>query len=112
MKLSDKFLELAAVGSEWILWLLLGLSLLTVAVMIERLIFYGGLRNRDAALVKQLHSALADNDLARAQALVKDSAAPGGRIATPDAGDQLARRRLDGRDHGRAAPDGEAAPRA
>ena len=82
MKLSDKFLELAAVGSEWILWLLLGLSLLTVAVMIERLIFYGGLRNRDAALVKQLHSALADNDLARAQALVKDSAAPGGRIAT------------------------------
>ena len=32
MKLSDKVLELAAVGSEWILWLLVGLSLISVAV--------------------------------------------------------------------------------
>ena len=38
MKLSDKFLELAAVGSEWILWLLVGLSLISVALMIERII--------------------------------------------------------------------------
>jgi len=82
MKLSDKFLELAAVGSEWILWLLVGLSLISVAVMIERIIFYQSLRGRDAAMLRGLHSALADNDLARAQALVKDSTAPGGRIAT------------------------------
>ena len=82
MKLSDKFLELAAVGSEWILWLLVGLSLISVAVMIERIIFYQSLSGRDANLLKALHSALADNDLARAQALVKDSGAPGGRIAT------------------------------
>jgi biopolymer transport protein ExbB/TolQ len=81
MKLSDKFLELAAVGSEWILWLLVGLSLLSVAVMIERIIFYQGVRGRDAALVKALHVALADNDLARARAILKDSPAPGGRIA-------------------------------
>ncbi|MBL8969354.1 MAG: MotA/TolQ/ExbB proton channel family protein [Myxococcales bacterium] len=82
MKLSDKFLELAAVGSEWILWLLVGLSLISVAVMIERIIFYQSVSGRDANLLKALHSALADNDLARAQALVKDSGAPGGRIAT------------------------------
>lgn len=82
MKLSDKFLELAAVGSEWILWLLVGLSLISVAVMIERIIFYQSVSGRDANLLKSLHSALADNDLARAQALVKDSSAPGGRIAT------------------------------
>ncbi len=81
MKLSDKFLELAAVGSEWILWLLVGLSLLSVAVMIERIIFYQGVRGRDAALVKDLHVALADNDTARARALLKDSPAPGARIA-------------------------------
>lgn len=81
MKLSDKFLELAAVGSEWILWLLVGLSLLSVAVMIERIIFYQGVRGRDAALVKALHVALADNDIARTRALLKDCPAPGGRIA-------------------------------
>lgn len=82
MKLSDKFLELAAVGSEWILWLLVGLSLISIALMIERIIFYIGLRGRDAALLKSLHGALADRDFARAQNIVKDSPAPGGRIAT------------------------------
>jgi biopolymer transport protein ExbB/TolQ len=82
MKLSDKFLELAAVGSEWILWLLVGLSLISVALMIERIIFYAGLRGRDAALLKSLHNALADRDLGRAQNIVKDSPASGGRIAT------------------------------
>ena len=82
MKLSDKFLELAAVGSEWILWLLVGLSLISVAVMIERIIFYQSVSSRDANLLKALHTALADNDLARAQALVKDSSSPGGRIVT------------------------------
>ena len=82
MKLSDKFLELAAVGSEWILWLLVALSLISVAVMIERIIFYQSMRGRDAKLLRDLHSALADHDLARAQTLVKDSTAPGGRIAT------------------------------
>lgn len=81
MKLSDKFLELAAVGSEWILWLLVGLSLISVALMIERIIFYVGLRGRDAALLKSLHTALADRDLPRAQNIVKDSPGPGGRIA-------------------------------
>ncbi len=81
MKLSDKFLELAAVGSEWILWLLVGLSLISVALMIERIIFYMGLRGRDAALLKSLHTALADRDLPRAQNIVKDSPGPGGRIA-------------------------------
>jgi biopolymer transport protein ExbB/TolQ len=81
MKLSDKFLELAAVGSEWILWLLVGLSLISVALMIERIIFYVGVSGRDAALLKSLHNALADRDLARAQNIVKDSPAPGGRIA-------------------------------
>ena len=81
MKLSEKFLELAAVGSEWILWLLVGLSLISVAVMIERIIFYQGVRRRDADLLRSLHTALAEQDLPRAQALVKDSAAPGGRIA-------------------------------
>ena len=59
MKLSDKFLELAAVGSEWILWILVGLSLLSVAMMIERVIFYQSVRGRDEALLKGLHVALA-----------------------------------------------------
>lgn len=81
MKLSDKFLELSAVGSEWILWILVGLSVVSVAVMIERVIFYAGVQGRDSALVRSLHAALADRDLAKAQELLKNSPAPGARIA-------------------------------
>lgn len=81
MKLSDKFLELSAVGSEWILWILVGLSVVSVAVMIERLIFYAGVQGRDAALVRSLHAALVDRDVAKAQEILRGSPAPGARIA-------------------------------
>ncbi len=81
MKLSDKFLELAAVGSEWILWLLVILSLVSVGMMFERFLFFHSLRNRDAGLLRKLHSTLADDDVPQAQAVLKDSPAPGARIA-------------------------------
>ena len=38
--LVQKLLSLPVFRSEWVLWLLLGLSLLSVAVMVERWIFY------------------------------------------------------------------------
>lgn len=81
MKLSEKFLELSAVGSEWILWILVGLSVVSVAVMIERLIFYSGVQGRDSALVRALHAALADRDLAKAQEILRGATSPGARIA-------------------------------
>jgi biopolymer transport protein ExbB/TolQ len=81
MKLSEKFLELSAVGSEWILWILVGLSVVSVAVMIERLIFYSGVQGRDSALVRALHAALAERDIAKAQELLRSATSPGARIA-------------------------------
>jgi biopolymer transport protein ExbB len=81
MKLSDKFLELSAVGSEWILWILVGLSVVSVAVMIERVISYIGVQGRDHALLRALHAALSDHDVAKAQALLRDARSPGARIA-------------------------------
>ncbi|WAS92984.1 MotA/TolQ/ExbB proton channel family protein [Nannocystis punicea] len=82
MKLSEKFLELSAVGSEWILWILVGLSVVSVAVMIERLIFYSGVQGRDSALVRALHAALADRDVAKAQEILRSATSPGARIAS------------------------------
>lgn len=81
MKLSDKFLELSAVGSEWILWILVGLSVLSVAVMIERMIFYLGVQGRDHALIPTLHAALSDRDVAKAKSVLRESRGPGARIA-------------------------------
>jgi len=45
-KACPKTLALPVFRSEWVLWLLLGLSLLSVAVMVERWIFYGGTKSR------------------------------------------------------------------
>jgi biopolymer transport protein ExbB/TolQ len=81
MNLTEKFLQLAAVGSEWILWLLIILSVISVGIMFERWLFYRGLTGKDTALLKTLHGALADKEFDRAERLVKVATAPGGRIA-------------------------------
>jgi biopolymer transport protein ExbB len=40
MNLTDKFLAFALLGAEWVMWLLVGLSVISVGIMIERLIFF------------------------------------------------------------------------
>lgn len=80
MNLTEKFLQLAAVGSEWILWLLIILSLISVAVMFERWLFYRGLRGKDTALLRTLHDALSEKEWEKAERLLKVATAPGGRI--------------------------------
>ena len=82
MNLTEKFLQLAAVGSEWILWLLIVLSLISVAVMFERWLFYRGLRGKDTALLRTLHETLVEREYDRADRLLKVATAPGGRIAS------------------------------
>ena len=41
--LSQVFLGMALVGAEWVMYLLLGLSILSVALIIERIVFPGRL---------------------------------------------------------------------
>ncbi|MEZ4454271.1 MAG: MotA/TolQ/ExbB proton channel family protein [Nannocystaceae bacterium] len=82
MNLTEKFLQLAAVGSEWILWLLIVLSLISVAVMFERWLFYRGLRGKDTALLRTLHEALSEKEYDKAERLLKVATAPGGRITS------------------------------
>jgi biopolymer transport protein ExbB len=48
--------------------------------MIERWLFYRGLAGHDANLVKPLNDALADDDLERAEGLVKKVTSPGARM--------------------------------
>lgn len=63
----DLFDMLLRMGSEWVLWLLLGLSILAVALAIERLLFYLQERRPSAALQRAL-AAIRDGDHARASA--------------------------------------------
>jgi len=70
MNLTQKLLSLTLVGAEWVLWLLLLLSLLSIAVMIERGMYYFSLRFDFAALAEDLRRLLLDGkfDDARKQA--------------------------------------------
>lgn len=80
MDLQEAFLQLALLGANWVLWILVALSIASVAVVIERWLFFREIAGRDTALVKQLASKLADDDLESATSLVKSSTSPGARM--------------------------------
>ena len=42
MHLTQRILGFTLLGSEWVLWVLIALSILSVAVMVERAICFGG----------------------------------------------------------------------
>jgi len=52
--LTEKLLEVTLVGSEWILYILLGLSVLSVAIIVERALFYLANRKAWATLKKRI----------------------------------------------------------
>ena len=40
MNITQQFLAFTLLGAEWVLWLLIGLSVISVAIMIERLLYF------------------------------------------------------------------------
>jgi biopolymer transport protein ExbB/TolQ len=52
--LTQKLLEATLIGSEWILYILLGLSVLSFTVIVERAIFYAANRKAWAKLAKRI----------------------------------------------------------
>ena len=60
-------------GAGWVMWLLIALSVLSVAVMLERAWFYWSLRDDIGRLAKELRDKLRDEDLAGAQKLLEAS---------------------------------------
>jgi biopolymer transport protein ExbB len=82
MDLTEKFLTLALYGANWVLWILVALSVFSVAVVIERFLFYRGITGRDTELAKPLHSALGDDDLGDAKRMVEKADSPGARMVS------------------------------
>jgi len=61
-------------GAAWVMWLMIGLSVISVAIMLERGWFYYSLRDDIGALAQKLRKALRDDtDLAAAQKLLEAS---------------------------------------
>lgn len=59
----DRLLKVALAGSAWVLWLLLGLSVLSFAAMLERWIFFRKHRDDAARLREHLSTALVSGDV-------------------------------------------------
>lgn len=73
--------DLALVGSEWVLWLLIGLSVVLFAVIIERIVFYAR-RGGDAdALARDMVERLNGGDTKGAAAALEASKLPAAAVA-------------------------------
>ncbi|HMI89553.1 MAG TPA: MotA/TolQ/ExbB proton channel family protein [Polyangiaceae bacterium] len=60
-------------GAAWVMWLLLGLSVVSVAIMLERGWFYFSLRDDLAALARSLGDYLRRGEVAQARRLLENS---------------------------------------
>src|SRR5262249_60836593 len=58
--LTTKFLAFALLGSQWVLWLLIGLSVVSVAIMIERLLYFARRKVDLDALVRDARAGVHD----------------------------------------------------
>lgn len=80
MKLQDALTSMALMGAEWVMWLLLALSVVAVAVIVERAIFFVTSRD-DARLGRQLRELLSSGDLEEAQRHLEATSGFGARVA-------------------------------
>lgn len=73
-------LKITLGGSEWVLWLLILLSVVSVAVMIERYVFFMKHTVKTAAFVNRLHEYLEKNDNKGATEWLRDQQSPEARV--------------------------------
>ncbi len=82
MHLTERILSFTLLGSEWVLWLLIGLSVLSVAVMVERAFFLSSSGRFDfEAVGKDLLRFLRDGNVAGARRALADARGPESQVA-------------------------------
>jgi biopolymer transport protein ExbB len=82
MRITEKILGFTLLGSEWVLWLLIFLSLLSVTVMVERAIFLSSRRVDFEAVAKELLGFLKNGDADGARKSLVGNRAPESQIAS------------------------------
>ncbi len=80
MNLTENFLQFALLGANWVLWVLVLLSVASVAVIVERLIYFKSITGKDRALAQPLLAALEAQDLEAARTTLKGAESPGARM--------------------------------
>jgi biopolymer transport protein ExbB len=69
--LTNLFLKLTYIGAEWVMWVLLILSIISIALMVERWLFYMRTKVDSDDLAARLHEDLRTRNLQNAWQLVK-----------------------------------------
>ena len=80
MNLTEKFLQFALVGAEWVLWLLVVLSIISVYVMLERALFFRSVAGADRTVRRPMLAALTDGEFDKARKLAANAKGVGTRI--------------------------------
>ena len=80
MHLTERILGFTLLGSEWVLWLLIGLSVLSVAIMVERALFLRARGDGDA-LARELGTLLRGGDVEGARQALAGRTAPAAAVA-------------------------------
>jgi biopolymer transport protein ExbB/TolQ len=78
--ITERLLRVALLGSAWVLYLLLVLSVVSFSVMVERWVYFRRLRDDVGALMQGVIDAILAGDLARADALLARSPAVEARV--------------------------------
>ena len=72
----ERLMQMAAIGPTWVLWGLLVLSVVSVATIVERAIFFRRRRLPVVRLTRDLEEALSADDLGSVRTLLKSTAGP------------------------------------
>ena len=75
MSLTDLFLRVTFLGAEWVMWLLVFLSIVSVSIMVERAIYFSSRRVNVDTLSAQLTTMLRAGNVEHALRLVEGSKA-------------------------------------
>jgi biopolymer transport protein ExbB len=75
MQITERFLAFTLLGAGWVLWLLIALSVISIAIMIERAWFFATHRLDTVTLESELRRLLALGKVGDARARIKDSTA-------------------------------------
>ncbi|MDP3277783.1 MAG: MotA/TolQ/ExbB proton channel family protein [Deltaproteobacteria bacterium] len=79
--LIQQFTKLAMLGAEWVMWLLIALSILSVAFMLERAVLYRRLGDDLEKLAEELRELLRSQDIEGAKARLARSPSPAAMVA-------------------------------
>ena len=81
LSLIKLFTSFAMLGAEWVMWLLIALSALSIAVLVDRMLYFRGLRDDLGALGDTLNGKLRVGDMAGARKRLSESPSPAALVA-------------------------------